>query len=133
MKASNIFTVLLGGSLLLSASVFAGNTNRKSLHLTDSVTVQGKQLKPGNYTVEWEGSGPNVELNIVQGSKTVVSAPAHVVYVNAPNLQDGYTSLAEKNGSQSIQQLFFRGEKFDLELGQASGANATPSATNGTN
>lgn len=133
MKASNIFTVLLGSSLLLTASAFAGNTNKKSLHLTDSVTIEGTQLKPGNYTVEWEGSGPNVEVNIVKGRKTVATAPARVVSVSAPNRQDGYTALAEKDGSQSVQQFFFRGERFNLELGQASGANATPAATNGTN
>ncbi len=38
--------------MLLSASAFAGNGNRKSLHLTDPVSIEGKQLKPGNYTVE---------------------------------------------------------------------------------
>jgi hypothetical protein len=133
MKASNVFTLLIGSALLLSASAFAGNTNKKSLHLTDSVTIEGKQLKPGTYTVEWDGSGPNVEVNIVKGSKTLATAAAHVVSVSAPYKQDGYTSLAGKDGSQSIQQLFFRGEKFDLELGQASGANTTPAATSGTN
>jgi hypothetical protein len=133
MKVSNVFTVLLGSSLLLSASVFAGNTNKKSLHLTDSVTVEGTQLKPGNYTVEWDGSGPNVQVNIVRGNKTVATVPARIVAVSAPYKQDGYTSLAGKDGSQSVQQFFFSGERFDIELGQASGANALPAATSATN
>ncbi|MHB8503190.1 MAG: hypothetical protein ACYDCG_19190 [Candidatus Acidiferrales bacterium] len=134
MKVSNVLTLLFGSSLLLSAGAFAGNTNKKPLHLTDSVTVQGKQLKPGTYTVEWNGTGPDVEVNIVKGSKTVATVSAHVVAVNTPNKQDGYTSLAGKDGAQSVTQFFFRGEKFDLELGQVSGANATPGAnTSGTN
>lgn len=134
MKASNVLTVLLGSSLLLSATAFAGNTNKKSLHLTDSVTVEGKQLKPGTYTVEWNGTGPNVEVSIAKGNKTVATVPAHVVSVSAPYKQDGYTSLATKDGSASVTQFFFRGEKFGLELGQASGANTTPAAaTSGTN
>jgi len=134
MKASNLLTVLLGSSLLLSASAFAGNTNKKSLHLTDSVIVQGKQLKPGTYSVEWNGTGPDVEVKIVKGRKTVATVSARVVAVNEPNKQDGYTSLTGKDGAQSVTQLFFHGETFDLEFGQVSGANATPGAnTSGTN
>ncbi|MGC2889843.1 MAG: hypothetical protein WB627_12300 [Candidatus Acidiferrum sp.] len=134
MKASNVLTVLLGSSLLLSASAFAGNTNKKSIHLTDSVIVQGKQLKPGTYSVEWNGTGPDVEVNIVKGRKTVATVAARVVAVNEPNKQDGYTSLTGKDGAQSVTQFFFRGETFDLEFGQVSGANATPGAnTSGTN
>ena len=107
MKASNVLTVLRGSSLLLSASAFAGNTNKKSIHLTDSVIVQGKQLKPGTYSVEWNGTGPDVEVNIVKGRKTVATVAARVVAVNEPNKQDGYTSLTGKDGAQSVTQFFF--------------------------
>jgi hypothetical protein len=138
MKVSKVLTLLLGSSLLLPVAFAANgdkaNTNRKPLHLSDSVTFEGKQLKPGDYTVEWSGTGPNVEVNIVRYGKTVATAAARIVSVSAPYEQDGYTSLAAKDGSESIQQLFFRGGKFDIELGQASGANATPgTAASGTN
>ncbi|MGH7993648.1 MAG: hypothetical protein ACREDQ_09035 [Limisphaerales bacterium] len=133
MKVSKMLTLAVGSALLLSAAAFAGNGNRKSLHLTDKVTVQGKQLKPGNYTVEWNGTGPNVDVNIRRGNKTVATVPARIVSVSAPYKQDGYTSVAAKDGTESITQFFFSGEKFGLELSQESGANPTPGATSGTN
>ena len=130
MKVSNALALLLGSSLLFSAAAVAGNTNnKKTLQLTDSVTVAGKQLKPGTYTLRWDGSGPDVQLNIFKGNKTVATAPAHIVSIAASNQQDGYSALAEKDGTSSVQQFFFRGEKFDLDLSQAAGANSTPAAT----
>src|SRR5580658_3145741 len=44
MKATKLFTLLVGSSLLLSGSAFAGNGNKKSLHIDSTVTVEGKPL-----------------------------------------------------------------------------------------
>ena len=67
MKVSRVSSLLLGSSLLFAASVFAGNTIKKSLHLYESVTVEGTKLMPGEYKVEWSGSGPDVKVNILKG------------------------------------------------------------------
>ena len=128
MKVTKLFTLLAGSSLLLSASVFAGNSNKKSLHLYESVTIEGKQLPAGDYRVEWTGTGSDVTLNILKGKETVASVPARIVPVNVAFQQDGYTATAQKDGTQSVTQLFFSGQKFDLEIGQASSANTTSGA-----
>jgi hypothetical protein len=133
MKAAKLFTLLVGSSLLLSASAFAGTSNKKTLHLYESVTIDGKQLAPGDYKFSWTGTGPDVTVDILKGKETVASVPAHIVSVPAPNKQDGYSSEAAKDGSHSLTTLFFSGDKFDLELGDAS-AKATPAAaTTGSN
>ena len=41
--------------------------------------VNGKQLGAGDYTVKWDGNGPNVEVNILQGKNVVATVPAHMV------------------------------------------------------
>ncbi|MGB7283102.1 MAG: hypothetical protein WBE13_12635 [Candidatus Acidiferrum sp.] len=134
MKVSKWSALLLGSSLLLSASVFAGNITRKSLHFDQNVTVDGKTLSPGNYRFEWSGSGPDVKVTILKGSKTVASVPARVVSAPIPNKQDGYSATTEKDGSQTITQVFFSGEKYGLEIGQGVNASTTPAtATSGTN
>jgi hypothetical protein len=134
MKVTKLFTLLAGSSLLLSASVFAGNSNKKSLHLYESVTVEGKQLPPGDYRIEWTGTGSDVTVNILKGKETVASVPARIVPVNVAFQQDGYTATAQKDGTQSVTQLFFTGQKFDLEIGQAASANtATGAATTSPN
>lgn len=134
MKVTKLFTLLVGSSLLLSVSAFAGNSNKKSLHLYENVTVEGKQLPAGDYRVEWTGTGSDVTLNILKGKETVASVPARIVPVNVAFQQDGYTATAQKDGTQSVTQLFFTGQKFDLEIAQASSANtATGAATTSPN
>jgi len=133
MKAAKLFTLLVGSSLLLSASAFAGNGNKKSLHLYESVTLDGKQLPAGDYRFEWTGTGPDVTLNVLKGKETVATVSAHIVSVNAPFKQDGYTSSASKDGSPAVTQLFFTGDKFDIELGDSTSAKTAGNATTGTN
>jgi hypothetical protein len=134
MKASRVFSLLLGSSMMLSASAFAGNTNKKSLHLDQSVTVEGKVLAPGDYKFEWGGTGPDVKVDILKGKETVASVPARVVSVPVPNKQDGYSATAAKDGGHSLTTLFFSGDKYDLQIGGASSTNtAAGSATSGTN
>src|ERR1700744_4324726 len=118
MKVSRLSTIALGGSLLLAVSVFAGNTIKKSLHVYENATVEGTQLAPGDYKVEWSGSGPEVKLSILKGNETVVTVPAHVATEAAPNSQGGYALKPGKDGSQSISEIFFSGEKFELKLDQ---------------
>jgi hypothetical protein len=134
MKATKLFTLLVGGSLLLSASAFAGNSNKKTLHLYESVTVEGQQLAPGDYRLEWSGTGPDVKLNILKGKDTVATVSAHIVPVDVAFKQDGYSASTGKGGSPSVTEIFFSGDKFDLELGDASSAKTPPATTtSGTN
>jgi hypothetical protein len=134
MKVSRVSSLLLGSSLLFVVSVFAGNTIKKSLHLYESVTVEGTQLMPGDYKVEWAGSGPDVKLNILKGKEIVATVPARIVSESASNNQDGYALAPRADGSQALTEVYFTGEKFDLEIGQASNANTTrgtnPSGSN---
>jgi hypothetical protein len=133
MKVSRLSTLLLGSSLLLSVSAFAGTT-KKSLHLYENVTVEGKQLAPGDYKCEWSGSGPDVKVNILKGKETVASVSARIVSQGAANEQDGYALTPAQDGSQSLTQIFFTGEKYDLEIGQAASADTNqapnPSGSN---
>jgi hypothetical protein len=129
MKVSKLSMLLIGSSLLLPASVFAANTIKKSLHLYEKVTVEGKQLTPGDYKVEWNGMGPNVKLNILKGKETLVTVPAKVVSQPQANDQDGYALKAGKHGNQALTQVFFSGEKYDLNLGQTSSASASQGAS----
>src|SRR5208282_3238031 len=125
MNATKLFTLLAGSSLLFSASVFAGNGNKKSLHFDTNVTVEGKSLAPGDYKVEWSGTGPDVKVNILKGKETVASVPARVVNVPVPNKQNGYSATAAKDGSHSLTTLFFSGDKYDLQIGDATSATTS--------
>jgi hypothetical protein len=125
MKVTKLFTLLAGSSLLLSASAFAGNGNKKTLHIDTSVTVEGKALAPGDYKIEWSGTGPDVKVDILKGKETVASVTARVVSVPAPNKQDGYAATATKDGGRSLTTLFFSGDKYDLQIGEATSATTS--------
>ncbi len=134
MKATKFFTLLVGSSLLLSASAFAGNGSKKTLHIYENVTLDGKPLPAGDYKFEWSGTGPDVKLNVFKGKETVATVSAHIVSAPAPYKQDGYTSSSSKDGSPAVTQIFFNGDKFGLELGDSASAKVAPgSTTSGTN
>jgi len=104
--------------LLLATSAFAAN--KGSLQVSDPVTVSGKQLAPGAYTVKWEGNGPNVELNILQGKKVVATMPARLIDLNRS--ADGDSAVVRKNddGSRTLAEIRFAGKKYALALGNES-------------
>jgi hypothetical protein len=111
-------SVLLGLALLLASSAFAAT--KGSLQLTNPVTVNGTKLKPGDYRVQWEGTGPNVELSIMQGSNVLARVPAHVVELERPAANDAAVTRKDDSGSRSLTGVRFQGKKFALELGESS-------------
>src|ERR1039458_10420364 len=60
-------SVVMGLALLLASSAFAAT--KASLTLQSSATINGAKLKPGDYKLEWEGSGPNVEVSIIRSEE----------------------------------------------------------------
>lgn len=109
-------SVLFAGSLPLCATAFAAKSNKKTMHLYEKAKLEGTVLNPGDYKVEWTRTGPNVELNIVQGRDTVATVPARVVAENTSNEHDGYVLQPAKTGGESIEEIFFSGAKYDLRI-----------------
>ena len=129
MKMSKSVIGLMG-ALLLAGTAFAGATRSGNLHLDKTVTVQGKQLKSGEYRVQWSGTGDIVELSIVDGRKTVAAVTARVVPVSEKNRGDGHVTR-DQNGSTVLTQISFGGKNYELHLDDeaamtpASGANSS--------
>ena len=119
MKVSKMFKGLpLGLALLLATSALAANQG--SLQVSDPVTVSGKQLKTGDYTVKWEGNGPKVQLNILQGRKVVATVPARLIDLNhSPDSNAAVTKL-NGDGSKSLSEIRFSGKKYALAIGEES-------------
>jgi hypothetical protein len=118
MKLSRLIVTLFGAVLLFAAGTFAADINKGTLHLTEKVSVQGKELAPGKYTVQWEGTGPTVQVNIRKGKETVATVPAHMVEQATRNYADAYGSETQPDGSKSLTAIYLGGKNFSLELGQ---------------
>jgi hypothetical protein len=109
-------TLVLGAALILASSAFAAS--KASLSISNPVNVNGTTLKPGDYKLQWEGAGPDVELSIMQGKNVVAKAPAHLV--NLDNVAENSAAVTRKSGdgTTSLAGVRFAGKKFELDLGQ---------------
>src|SRR5260370_7762821 len=101
MKMSKVSIILVGAVLVFSSGALAGETNKGKLHLADKVIVEGKTVNPGEYTEEWNGTGPTVQVSLVQGKRTVATFPAHVTEQSTPNTQDTYAHSLDPHASRS--------------------------------
>jgi len=116
MKASKISKgLLLGLALLLATSVFAAN--KGSLQVSDPVTVNGKQIAAGEYTVKWDGNGPNVELNILRGKNVVATVPARMVDLESTPSRDSAVTVVGADGQKSLNEIRFSGKKYAFAIG----------------
>jgi hypothetical protein len=113
-------SLVMGLALLLASSAFASTSNKGNLQLSSAVTVNGTQLKPGDYKVQWEGSGPNVEVSIMQGKNILAKLPAHVVELQSPPSNDAAVVRHNESGPNTLSGIRFGGKKFSLEIGEAS-------------
>ena len=117
MKLSIVSKALfLGLALLLATSVFAAN--KGTLQVQEPVSVSGTTLSPGEYKVEWDGSGSNVELSILQGKKVVAKVPAHMVDLSQPSSSNAAVVTKNNDGSRSLSEVRFSGKKFAFAVGE---------------
>jgi hypothetical protein len=128
MKASRLSSIF-AAALLFALPAFAGNTVKKSLEIRETVTIEGTQLHPGNYRFEWSGTGPDVQVTISHNGDKVATVPGHLVQESASNDQTGYGLKAGPNGEKDLSEVFFSGEKYNLELQPGSAGNNSNSGT----
>jgi len=112
--------LLLGMILLLAAGAWA--SNQSSIQINDNVSVGGQQLKAGDYSLRWEGNGPNVELSILKGNKVVATTPAHLVDTAQKATIDTVLTKSNADGTKSLSQIQPAGKKYAFAVGQESAA-----------
>lgn len=125
MKFANISKgLVLGLTLLLATSLFAAN-NKGSLQTMSDVTVSGKTLPAGQYSLQWEGTGSNVQVNILKGKTVVASTPAHLVDLSQSSSSDSAVIRNNDDGSKSLAEVRFSGKKYALQIGGEAGSMET--------
>jgi len=115
----------LASLLLLAMTAFA--SSKGSLQLQHPTNVAGKQLATGSYTVQWDGTGDQVNLKIYQGKKEVASTSAQVVKLTQPASYDQTITSAASDGASALTEIRFRGKNFGLRL-NGEGASSSSSA-----
>ncbi len=109
-------TCLLG----FGGSAYAARNNAHSVEISDAVQIGGTKLKPGNYKVEWQGTGPAVQVSFQQSGKTVVTVPGTLKTNDDQVTQDAIVTEAT-GARQTLKEIDFRRLKqalvFDQDLG----------------
>jgi hypothetical protein len=128
MRGRNYQAVLLAVVLMLGASAFAAN--KGAFQLNNTVSVNGKQLRAGDYSVTWDGDGPDVQLNIMKGHKVVAQTPAKVVAIDQASGSNQAVVERNSDGSASLKELRFNGKKFALAISASAAAGAGAGSSN---
>ena len=110
-------SLVLGMAVLLACSAFAAT--KGDLNLLTAVTVNGTTLKPGDYKLQWDGSGPNVEVSVMQGKNVLAKVPAKVVDLDSPAQNTAAVVKNNDDGTATLIGARFEGKKFALEIGEA--------------
>ena len=114
------YTVLLSViALLSSVSALARDKNQHSVEIPDSVQVGSTQLEPGHYKVEWQGTGPEIQVNFVRDGRTVATAPGTLKTNDAHVIQDDVVTDTTSANTKTLKEIDFSRNKESLVFEQS--------------
>ena len=117
MKFGKYALLLAGTALLLSLSAFAKDSNQGKFTISQPAQVGSTQLKPGDYKVEWQGSGDAVQVKILRNNKEVATTSGKIVAHEQAAQNDAVLLKDNGNGGRTIDEFQFRNRKETLVLG----------------
>ncbi len=92
--------------------MFARDKNLHSIDIRDTVRVGSAQLEPGSYKVEWQGTGPTVQVHFLKDRKTVATAPATLQTNDKQVIQDGVVVSGNSTGTtKALEEIDFSRQK----------------------
>src|SRR5271155_3444881 len=108
MKSIKYAALLSMLASLCSVSALARDKNQHTVDFPNAVQVGGKQLEPGNYKVEWQGTGPEVQVTFLSHGKAVATVPGTLKTNDSQVTEDAIqTDLANK----TLYEIDFRRDK----------------------
>ena len=115
MKLSIAWKGLLPAlALLVSTSAFAAN--KGSFDVNEPLSVNGFQLAPGRYQVQWEGTGPSVQVSILSEGKLVTTATARLIELNRKGDDDATVVGKNGDGPSTLQGIDFARKNYELDF-----------------
>ena len=125
LRSGLVKGLFLAALVAVAGSAFA--SSKGSMELLHPASVGGTQLPAGTYTVQWDGQGDQVQLQVLHGKKTVATASAHVVKMERPVPANSIVVVPDGNGS-SVSRINFGNKDFALDLGtEGAGSGAASS------
>ncbi len=104
MKYLRNLAVVSALAAMCSLSAFAGDVNKHTVDIPHAVRVGNAQLQPGTYQVEWQGTGPDVQVNFMQHGNTVATVAGTLKTNDAQAVQD---SVVVNSTSNTLDEIDF--------------------------
>ena len=111
MKHPNLLVLFSTLALLFPLSSLARDKNQHSVNIHDSVRVGSTQLKAGTYKVEWEGTGPTVQVLFLKDGTTVATAPATLQTNDKQINQDDVVTGRTSTNTEALEEIDFYRQK----------------------
>ena len=105
----------------MSVSAMAGSKDggSASFELPQKASIAGTELKPGNYKLEWQGTGSDVHVQFKQGKNVVATSNAKVVELPSKDRFTAAVLNTNPNGTPALAEARMAGKNFKLVFGNA--------------
>jgi len=87
-------------------TLLAAGKNSQSVNIAEEVRVANTQLKPGDYKLEWSGSGPDVQVTFLRNNKAVATVPATLENQTSP--YQAAVETRSENDTKVLQSIVFK-------------------------
>jgi hypothetical protein len=108
MKVPNYVAFLSILAVLAPLSAFAREKKQHSVDIPDAVQVGGNLLEPGNYKLEWQGTGPDVKVTFLRSGKPVATVPGTLKTNDSQVTQD---AIQIDSANNTLNEIDFRRDK----------------------
>jgi hypothetical protein len=117
MKTVRFIPLIAAIALLLPSAMLARTKDEGKIQLSDPVQIGTTQLSPGNYTVAWTGTGPNVQVTFRQHKQIVATTKGTILERKNPSPYDDVVLKPSQNGNaKTIDEIDFNNRKEALRI-----------------
>jgi len=119
MKFAKYLSLVAMAALLLSLSALAAEKHEGKFTLTETAQVGTTQLQPGDYSAQWNGTGQDVQVQIMQHGKTLATVPGKLIENKEPSPYNSVTLKPINGNAKTIDEIEFANRKEGLSLNQS--------------
>ena len=110
--------LLVSFILMLPLALPAASKNWDKVTFDRTVIVNGTQIPPGDYRVQWEGTGSSVRVSILQGKGAIATTSATLIQEQSP-----YGTAVELTDRNIVRSIAWRNQT--IRFDQVDGSSST--------